>query len=381
MLKNRIEWKLGKMIKYEKLDPFKEQKVSDGSRRFRSVLVQPDGEGLVAFENHNGGNVWASKDAGSSWTEVVVDDSPQYWVAAKKGTSPGHNRIIALTSHANTFVSNKTKVKEMGGEQWLSHRGALWESQNWGMTWYELETLNMFTELEMVDVAMSAQGGKIVATAWGELNKARVWSTTSGGAEWKEHIIGASHSPYVAMSENGTTIAIACGGPGKKGDMFISRDGGESWALKRPGNESRSWMAISMSLDGSTIVGAPYSPGAKLWISRDYGESWGTAKKVTGAGSGFWHNALALSGDGVHMAAASHSGSLWTSDDIGLTWEEQKSAGSRGWGAIDMSQRGHKIAAAVEGFGGNVWTTQRKPFTLHLERPLHDVGHADSVGS
>jgi len=74
---------------------------------------------------------------------------------------------------------------------------------------------------------------------------------------------------------------------------------------------------------------------------------------------------VAISADGVRMAATNGAGYVYTSSDAGTTWVAQTGSGSRAWRGITMSADGMKLAAWVSGSYiytssdyGVTWTTQ-----------------------
>lgn len=105
----------------------------------------------------------------------------------------------------------------------------------------------------------------------------------------------------------------------------------------------------------SALTTTPTSPP---WIYSAIGE-W------TGRGQGFlpsqsWR--VAISANGLRLAAAANSGYIFTSDDAGLTWVQRTSAGSLNWLSLDVSDDGLTILAGSAGYlftsadGGATWT-------------------------
>lgn len=87
-----------------------------------------------------------------------------------------------------------------------------------------------------------------------------------------------------------------------------------------------------------------------------------TFNAQTGAGTRNWRD-VAMSADGMKIAAAPDGGYVQTSSDGGQTWQERTGSGSRAWRKIVSSDSGNKLAAMTNGSiyvstdSGATWTT------------------------
>lgn len=155
-------------------------------------------------------------------------------------------------------------------------------SQNW--------TLTSAPQTNWTSIASSADGNRLVASAWG-------FSSFAGGR----------------------------GGP-----IYTSTNAGVSWMSALPTNlETRSfldlnWWSIASSADGIKLFAVGWPPGDNVYavpisLSSNAGATWTN----TGTFNGVWHF-VAASGDGSKLAAAEPftDHNLHISTDSGATWSQ-----------------------------------------------------------
>ncbi len=110
---------------------------------------------------------------------------------------------------------------------------------------------------------------------------------------------------------------------------------------------SRNWRSVAISTDGLFLAAVPQS--GYIYTSPDRGLHW---VEHADAGSRSWSD-IAVSSDGSHIIASTSDASLWVSEDSGTTWTEQDTHVPRSWDAVGVSPDGLHYFA-VDGTG--VWT-------------------------
>lgn len=111
------------------------------------------------------------------------------------------------------------------------------------------------------------------------------------------------------------------------------------------------WNDVALSSDGLKLAAVAGSPGY-IYTSIDGGKTWIEQRS---AGRQNWAT-VASSADGNKLAAATmYSGYINTSSDGGITWQIRTGSGSRNWKKIVSSSDGTKLAAAVS--NGYIYTS------------------------
>ena len=95
------------------------------------------------------------------------------------------------------------------------------------------------------------------------------------------------------------------------------------------------------SEDGSVLLSGGLSSGA-VYLSRDAGATWQHQESL---GVKQWVS-VAVSADGMHLAAAAWAKNIFTSSDGGETWKEHVELGPRYWQALAFSSSSNKLVAA-----------------------------------
>lgn len=159
------------------------------------------------------------------------------------------------------------------------------------------------------DVAVSSNG-MIIAVV---VNNGNIFISKDGGGlgTWQEDISVGSTKEWssIAMSDDGSKMVASAYGE----KIWISTDTGDIWE-EATSSPSENWLDVAISSDGSKILAA----GDSLYTSSDGGTTWVPASTV-GTRQWFQWRGVAMSSDGSKMAACGY-GEIWTSMDTGDTW-------------------------------------------------------------
>ena len=180
-------------------------------------------------------------------------------------------------------------------------------------------------------------------------------SSLPGDIEWQranpveEKLFG---SVVVDASENG---GVLLSGDLSSGEVYLSRDAGVSWQHQESLGVKQ-WVSVAVSADGMHLAAAAWAKN--IFTSSDGGETW---KEHVELGPRYWQ-ALAFSSSSNKLVAAGVYGYLYQSGDSGETWTEITSAGSREWNSVAVSADGSKIIASdragyihTSSDGGSSW--------------------------
>lgn len=276
-----------------------------------SAASSADGNKLIAGTTYYGGYLHTSTDAGATWTTRTSAGNLGWGSAASSAdgaklvAAPNNGYIYSSTDSGATW----TALSAGGSRQW------------WGL-------------------AMSADGTKLIGSAsFGGY----IYTSSDSGATWTEHSsVGLRDWQGVTVSDDGTKLA----GVSRDGYIYTSVDSGATWASRTTVPGSLTWWCVRSSSDGTKLI-ASASVDNYLYMSTDSGATW-TASK--GAGSRNWRQ-VAMSGDGIKLAAAAWGDYIYTSVDSGATWVAQTTAGSKFWLVIDSSTDGSKLFSGVSSMG------------------------------
>jgi photosystem II stability/assembly factor-like uncharacterized protein len=195
-------------------------------------------------------------------------------------------------------------------------------------------------------VASSADGTKLVATAYGQvdvINSGVMFVSTNSGVDWTQANTTFDVCWSVAIANDGSElIAGAMDDP-----VYISTDSGTTWLASGSTNEL--FWSVAASADGSHIVASTFLWG-QIFTSANHGETWTVANAPNAA----WQ-AIASSADGSKLVAVIDGGQIYASVDFGKTWTPTD-APSTNWISVASSADGNRFVAAVK--GGGIWVSQ-----------------------
>jgi hypothetical protein len=274
------------------------------------IAIASSGDGSHLAVVPYAGRICTSRDSGVAW---AVQTGPDY----------GHWNSIASSSDGSHLAA-------AGG-----NNGGIWLSTDFGAGWTR-KTIDGVA----VAAASSADGTRLaIATEHGD-----VWTSMDAGLSWSQRLTGESdQSISIASSADGMHLALA----GSYCGILISEDSGATWLhQEQPGR----YALIASSADGTRIAAA--GEGGIL-VSADSGRAWSRPNADMGRGV----SALALSGDGSHLAVAPGDGDVWTSTNLGASWQIQGLRFSDGRSphlcALASSADGTRLACV--GTGQEIW--------------------------
>ncbi len=296
--------------------------------------VESPGDLSTTFSENAG--VWESKDAGSTWTQMVKD-----------GMNASGSRAIAFDPKDSQIIYHGTNNmkpsftdddgKKM--DKYFNKDGILYQTKNGGQAWSELPTgalpglraLNVGVDssdsnkLWLFSFTASEQGG----TESEDKQKA-VLISADGGKTWTS-LADKLPSGYRtlldgALSPKNGQIALAISQT-REGNpkSFATANGGASWSSTSMYVEVADFDPNDAS--GKRILGyAPYGSVPMIAESRDGGKTWSQLAKVPAEVDG-QENGVRVSGfafsqsdkNVIYMSGS--SGYVWKSTDGGKTWK------------------------------------------------------------
>ena len=91
-----------------------------------------------------------------------------------------------------------------------------------------------------------------------------------------------------------------------------------------------------------------------IYTSTDDGVNW---TELTASGSRVWQD-IAVSSDGITMAAADFGGYIHTTSNSGTTWKTRTGSGQHAWYSIVLSIDGIKTKFAAGGGSSYIYTAE-----------------------
>jgi CARDB len=310
---------------------------------FTRVASSGDGSTLLTSAAFTGdqfgtGHIYSSADSGMTWTKRRF---------FQPGAPPNSEPDQYWTSLAMSADGGKvfaTAGGNMGG--WLLSSDDL--GANW--TVRDSTAFNNWS-----GVACSSDGMKVCAVLVNQVGG--IFTSTNGGQTLTQRNLVMAYYSGVASSADGTKlVAVELKDGTLGGRVWTSSDSGVTWGIRTTAGV-RNWTKVASSADG-TKIGAVVN-GGKIYVSADSGASW--VERVTDANRD-WLD-ISLSSDGTRMAATANGGQIWISNDGGATWMAR--ATSNTWNGIAYNRTGtgtKLVATAGDGIHTSVGSTV--PYTV-----------------
>jgi hypothetical protein len=189
-------------------------------------------------------------------------------------------------------------------------------------------------------VSSSADGTKLVASSG---NGGWIYTSTNSGIDWIQTSAPSEDWYPIASSADGAKlVAVAQGGP-----ICTSTNAGATWIQQTIDSSYSLWSSVASSADGTKIAATAYSD--TIYVSTNSGVTW----TATTAPIEFWQS-VASSADGNKLIAAVAGGQIYTSTNAGITWAASD-APNTNWQSVAASADGTKLVAAV--WGGQIYTS------------------------
>lgn len=302
------------------------------SRSWRALASSADGTNVVAVVW--GGQIYTSTDSGVTW---VPRDSDRAWTAV--ASSADGTNLVASVTGGQLYTSTDaglTWTPQESNRLWSSVASSadgtnlvaavssaqLYTSTDAGLTWTPRDAPRGW-----VSVASSADGTNLLAA----VNSGRLYTSTNAGVSW---VARDSDRAWVsvASSADGTNSVAAVTG----GQIYTSADAGASWT---PREASRDWTSVATSSNGANLIAVN---GTRIFTSTNSGTLWNIVSPLV------W-SCLASSANGTNLVAALSGGPIYTSSDAGQSWIPQVAAPLTNWQAMASSAGGTNLVAVVKG--------------------------------
>ena len=156
-------------------------------------------------------------------------------------------------------------------------------------------------------VACSADGGKIIVAAGGQLSLGTIYTSTNNGQTWVTSSAPSNHWVSVASSADGSRMLAAA----YNGGLYTSADFGFTWLSNNVA--SHIWQSVASSADGTRLFAAYYN--SLVFISTNGGIGWfsnstavADVRTIAASAAG---NKLFAGNNTGHTAASTNSGTIW----------------------------------------------------------------------
>jgi photosystem II stability/assembly factor-like uncharacterized protein len=283
--------------------------------------------------------VAASAD-GSKWVTVTVGDS--FYTSGDSGNTWVSNNVPAnnWTSVASSADGSKLVATAYG-----TGINGIYTSSDSGSTW----VFHSVPPNRWASVASSADGNKLVAV---EHVNPNICFSTNAGITWiSTSVPNLQHwNSGVALSADGSKLL--CAGLywpffllSPTNGILVSTNLGVQWDFK----EGQRFVSLACSSDGTKLVAAT----GLIWLSQDSGATW----TQTGLPNASWPS-IASSADGTKLVAVTYGSGIYTSTDSGNTWISNN-VPTNSWRSVATSADGGKLAAVTD--SGGIWTLQTTP--------------------
>ncbi len=247
--------------------------------RWISVASSADGSRLIAVASQ--GPVYTSPDGGTTWVSNKVPNLTWKSVASSADGSrliagaTGNQLFISTNSGVN-WSSNTAPGNGLDGVQAVASSADglmlavggrdICISTNGGQAWIT----NVFSTSLFVGICSSADGTKLAAVN-GNGGPAHIYTSSDSGATWTMNTNApALNWLSIASSADGTKLVasawISSGIP--HGPVYTSSDSGMTWTSNNL--QQITWMGIASSADGDTLFadGAVSSAQGQVWSSQ-----------------------------------------------------------------------------------------------------------------
>jgi len=257
---------------------------SPGSATWKAIASSSDGTKLVAAGNDSS-YIYTSTDRGVTWTKRT-SSGIRSWKAI--ASSSDGTKLVAVASSSYIYTSTDS------GATWTEQTGS--GSRSW------------------LSVASSSNGTKLVAG----VSPGYIYTSTDSGVTWTEITsMGSKYWTSIASSSDGTKLAAA---DSNGGYVYGSTNSGVTWT-QRTDCGSRTAMSVAYSSNGTKLVA---TDARYICTSDDDGITWTRqSDSYLPSGSYYW-TSVAISSNGVRMAAVTQGGKVYFSDNNGVTWTEQE---------------------------------------------------------
>lgn len=289
---------------------------------WKQVAMSSDASIIYAISS-NADSIYTSTTSGATWAPLSAGIKKWTGIA----TTPSGSTVVAVADGDVVYRSDDT--------------GATWNAIPW------------LSSIDWSSIAISADGQKIIVTAW---THGEVAVTTDGGSVWSNGMIPGSNLSAVTGSADLSKIAIAAYG----GSILTSTNGSEYAAGTNedlPNANAGCWSYMGSALDAYVVaVGDCKDKNGYVYTTHNFGASWNNHGGSSGTGN--WYSVqISSKNNNQTMVAVDHDGYIKISNDEGVTWQEQTSLGKKGWTYATVSEDGSKfVAVAGDGSTSKVYT-------------------------
>ena len=258
-------------------------------------VVALSADGQDAYLAESPGYLFASHDAGDTWTQLPL--ASEGWIAIatssngeivyavtyggqiQKSTNSGvtWSTTTSGTKNWNSLATSADGVYVYAGIDYADPYDGVYRSADSGATWSKTTLPNHISH----GISVSDDGAIVYAAISGDNNPLRV--STDYGVTWRN-----ARTPFaewivdsVAVTPDGSTVIAAVGGDRSSGPggsccsgVWKSTDTGQNWTRIFYPETYNNYPQVSISADGSVITVGTHAPNNGVFISQDSGATW-----------------------------------------------------------------------------------------------------------
>ncbi len=293
------------------------------------IASSADGTKLAACFGYAGGGVYISTNTGSIWTKVNSPSVPNPWqnyaaMSCIASSADGRKLVIGSSNTGySTTNSGYVYASTDAGSTWTqANISGAWCWEDWssiastsnGMTVFATGYYNIFASTnygvtwQFCDpspnppnprghwktVVCSSDGMKLLAT-----DLIQLFTSTNAGANWSLTSAPSNQWSAIASSADGTKL-VACNDY-SIGRIYTSTNSGLNWMpTSAPSNTF--WSAVTSSTDGTKLAACSYS--GNIYFSTNSGSTWTSNSFPT------YVKGMATSADGTKLFAVFYGGGI-----------------------------------------------------------------------
>lgn len=254
----------------------------------REIVIDPKDRNHLYVSTIDG-QIYASYDAGKSWTLLANFNRPQL-ILDQLIIDPRDSKVIYTSGHRHKEAGGFFKTKD-GGKTWKEAKdlkdeaihsmiqsaldpniiivgsvSGVWESKDSGDSWKKIQSATSPVNIDSLAIDPRDSNTIYAGTWW------RAFKTTDGGKNWRVISSGMiDDSDVFAVDIDprnpDNVFASACSG------IYYSANKGEKWA-KVQGIPSQARRTRDI-LQHPSVAGTVFAGTTEgLWVTRDNGKSW-----------------------------------------------------------------------------------------------------------
>lgn len=266
---------------------FTAKRPADGFTRADKIEASQDGSVIAAINYY--GDVWISRDSGSTWS-------------------------IASLQFSSSYLTNCIAMSSDGSVILIGSKRYLYRSTDSGQTFNIISSGIFASVQDIASIALSGDGTKAALV----ISASGIYLSNDGGQNFSQTettvLNGTTYTwRDVTMTLDGTKLAIGTSGSNA---VITSTDSGVNWALTS--SPAAVYTYMKSAGDGSVLIAYGTNPTQPI-VSRNWGTSWSNLGTLPAKN---FLDGLSISYDGSLIVAANYLGGAipYSSTNFGATF-------------------------------------------------------------